>query len=125
MSHAKLYELKRGDKFYDMDDIIMVMIECIYDVNTPDTIEYTARQFKTDIVEKYRYHGEGVAERTFLRFRRRDKNSYEAGFKTAMMLCTKYMQEFELENAGLDGDVKWYLVMHGEYLKWKKNQTVI
>ena len=125
MSHVKLYELKRGDKFYDMDGIIMVMIECVYDENIQDTIEYTARQFKTDIVERYKHHGQGMAERLYLKFNRRDKNSYEAGFKMAMRLCTKHMQEFELENAGLDGDIRSYVTMHGEYLKWKRNVDLI
>jgi len=125
MSHAKLYELKYKEKFYDMDGIVMEMIECVYDENLPDRIQYVARQFKTDIIERHGHIGEGVAERTYLRFRRRDKNSYEAGFKTAMRLCTKYMQDFELENAELDTDVKQYMAMFNEYLKWKRNQTVL
>lgn len=118
---VKLYDLKRGEKFYDMDGLACEFLDCEYDPNTPDVIKYRARQLNYMIAGNRSIHGQGVAEREYLRCRGRDRSSYMAGFTAAMKLCTANMGIFDLENAGLDNPVSQHLRMLEEYVKWKKN----
>jgi hypothetical protein len=118
---VKLYNLKRGEKFYDMDGIACEFLDCVYDPNTPDVIKYRARQLHFMVAEYRSIYGQGAAEREYLRCKGRDRSSYMAGFTAAMKLCTSNMGKFDLENAGLDNPVSQHLKMLEEYVKWKKN----
>lgn len=122
---VKLYELKRGDKFYDMDGIACEFIDCVYDAAIPDVIEYRARVLHYRMPESRKMAGPDVAERTFFRFRSRDRSSYMAGFQMAMRLCTPHMGKFELQDTELDNPVKIHMTMIEEYKKWKKNVGIL
>jgi len=118
---VKLYDLKKGEKFYDMDGLALEFIDCEYDPNTPDIIKYRARQLQFQVAESRTMYGEDVSEREYLRCRGRDRSSYMAGFMAAMKLCSSNMGKFDLENAGLDNPVMQHLTMMKEFEKWKKN----
>lgn len=121
MSTTKLYELKRGDKFYDMNGIIMVMIECIYDEKKPDDISYIGKQLKTGWIGKHSMHGPDVSQRIYFRYSRRDTSSFNAGFKMGIRRCLEHMQPNQIQAAGLEYEFNQYMSMLEEYQKWKEN----
>ena len=120
---VKLYELKMGDKFYcPYDNLIYVLRDCTVDMNDPDNIKWRARLYKTnDIDETRMVHGMGVRDMEVYKFTHRDCQSFFAGFRYAMMVCTKYMGQYEMVNAGVDNPVSQHLTMLKEYKKWKEN----
>jgi len=122
---VKLYELKRGEKFYDMDGIACEFIDCKYDATIPDIIEYRARVLHYRMAETRSMRGPDVSQREYFRFRGRDRSSYMAGFLMAVRLCSKHMGKFDLEYAELDNPVKQHLVMMENYKKWKKNVEIL
>lgn len=122
---VKLYELKKDEKFYDMDGTACEFIDCDYDATLPDIIKYRARVLHYRIPESRSLSGFGAAERTYFRFRGRDRSSYMAGFLMAMRLTTKHMGKFELEDTGLDNPITIHVTMIDEYKKWKKNVDIL
>lgn len=118
---VKLYELKRGDRFYSEEGIIYTFIECEYDENNPDWIKYAVKKFKTNEIIETKVTGYGSRDRLFSRYTNRDRGSFLAGFYRAINLCKKNMNQFEIQNAGIDNPVNVYFTMLEEYNKWKKN----
>lgn len=120
---VKLYELKKGDKFYNFDDnLIYVLWDCTVDMNDPDTIKWRGKLWKTDDIPETRMiHGVGVRDIEYYKYTGRDRSSFIAGFRYAMMVCTKYMGPYEMTNAGVDSPVSQHLTMLKEYKKWKEN----
>ena len=121
---AKLYELKRGDKFYYSfeDGLIYVLWDCKVDMNDPDQIEWRGRLYKSrDIAETRHIAGPGVRDLEYYRFTGRDRNSYMAGFREAITLCNKHMGSIDKENAGIDNPVTVHMTMLARYREWCKN----
>lgn len=119
---AKLYELKRGERFYNWECLIVEMIECWHDPNNPDWIKYAARHFKTGDIITLEDNGTNVRDQMYYRYTGRDRSSFNAGFMATLRLTMKYMQIFDLENAGLEHSIQQYITMSQLYQKWLKNE---
>ena len=126
--YVKLYELKKGDLFYDhYDNLIYIFVTCKYDEKDPNNIQYRRKLYKYRnpnglvIPETINISGENVANREYMRFTHRDKGSFIAGFKMAIELCSEHMGKFDLENAGLDNPVRTHMTMLEKYKEWKVN----
>ena len=121
---TKLSDLKIGDKFYNYDNLIYVIHEKKYDVTRKDFISFRLKRYK----EKYyipqtinSFSGLNCTEQEYYKFTRRDEQSFMAGFRMAVELCTQHMGKFDLENSGLDNDMNRYITRQEAYAKWKKN----
>lgn len=121
MKGVKLYELKRGDRFYSEEGIIYTFIECNYSENNPDFIEYAVKKFKTNDILKFNLNGYNVRDRLYTRYNGRDRGSFLAGFYRGINLCRKEMGQFDKENAGIDNPINVYFTMLKEYNNWKLN----
>ena len=123
---VRLYELKRGEKYYDLDGIVREFIDCVFDESNPDFIKICTRKLRHFCPEDQHMHGPNVANMEYYYYTgRREKNSFIAGFKRAMTLCTKHMGKFDLENAELDNPCNIHLTMQKEYKRWLKNSDVL
>jgi hypothetical protein len=120
---VKLYELKKGDKFYSFDDnLIYVLHDCTVDMNDPDNIKWRGRRYKSaDINETHQIHGMGVRDMEYYKYTGRDRSSFMAGFREAIMLCNKHMGSIDKENAGIDNPVAVHMTMLTRYREWCKN----
>lgn len=119
---VRLYELKRGERFYTWEGLIYEMIECWHDPNNPDWIKYAARQFRTGEIITLETQGSNARDQQYYRYTGRDRSSFNAGFMAALKLTMKYMQVFDLQNAGLEHSVQQYMTMTQLYQKWLKNE---
>lgn len=123
-SLIELIQLKAGDRYYDpYDSLIYVMlgIDEIDDVN--HTISYTKRLFKSRRIQKCTVYGTDTNYRCLVyRYKKHDKPSFNAGFKAAMDICTQHMGVFDLQNAGVEDDIKRFMSMQESYNKWKQNR---
>ena len=115
---VKIQDLKSGDKFYDWDGIICKFIDGI---QTPNNFQYCCKILKFNITEaRSIYTGSGDIE--FYRYSgRRDRSSFNAGFKHALKICMAQMNSTDLLNAGLEDNIKEYMTMLREYEKWIRN----
>ena len=120
---VKLYELKKGDKFYDpYEDLIYILIDCDVDMNDPDTIKWRAKAYKTDeIPETRQMRGMGVRDLEYYKYTGRDRNSFLAGFRSAVKICGKHMGSIEKENAGVNDSLAIHMTMLKAYKRWKEN----
>jgi hypothetical protein len=119
----RLADLKKGQKFYDMDysdDNVYELLSLTVVQDDEDTIEYQRKNISTKKIENIRLYGQGVVKRTLVcKYYGRDRGSFISGFKAAMRNYQKYMQVFDMENAGLDNPYNSWMTMNTEYRKWK------
>jgi hypothetical protein len=124
---AKLYEMKIGQKFYyhyDNGRIIFVLKDCEIDDTRVDWIKFTARIFKTQVVETHTIQGHAAREQEYYLYNGRDRGSFMAGFHAAAAICKKHMGVFDIENAGIGDGYFEYDTMMKSYTKWKRNEVV-
>jgi hypothetical protein len=127
---VKLIELKNGDKFYGLDGIIYIFLD--YEIlprpatSTVDQIRYRMKPWKIgDGIVSVACTYCGTYDIEVLRYTRRDRGSFLAGFKIAMNLCMKHMRNYDLENTGIETPVDQHMTMLKEYQKWKQNYQEI
>lgn len=116
-SYVSILELKEGDKFYYLDGLIYIMIEC--NLVNPNQIDFVAKKLGTCEYIKLSLHSQNVQESCVFRYTRRDKPSFNNGFKYAIEYCKQFMTAQEQANAYLDDDIKVHIMMNGLYNKWK------
>lgn len=120
--YVKLYELKRGEKFYDWEGIIHVMLYCVYDPANPDYIEYDARIFKTNEIVNHRLCGKCVSEQPYIKYTGRDRSSFMAGFKRAVELCKSELTKNQQSILKIEHDVTIHLTAGYSYQRWMRNE---
>ncbi|MFA5207517.1 MAG: hypothetical protein WC428_02555 [Candidatus Paceibacterota bacterium] len=119
---VKLRDLKKGEKFYGkFDEMIHVMVECIYDETKPDDIAYITRLLKAKDVNKYAIHTINAIDIEVYRYTGRDRSSFLAGFRSAIKICIPHMGKVEMENAGINDLLSQHMTMINAYKKWTKN----
>ena len=112
-----LGDLKEGDKFYYLDGLIYIMIEC--KVVASNQIDFVARLLGTRDIVKMSIHSDNVLSTHVFRYTRRDKPSFNNGFKLAIEYCMQYMNSVQIANAHLDTDISIHIKMNELYNKWK------
>lgn len=119
--YKKLLDVKQGELFYGYsDNIIYKMIEITS--STPTSIKYTVQLYKSDVIFNYGISGADIDGIKVLMFKRRDRESFLAGFRYAIEHCKKHMGVFDLENAELNDDVNTHLRMLKIYKQWCENK---
>jgi hypothetical protein len=123
---VKLYELKKGDKFYNThgDNLIYVLHGCEVDMENPHKIKWWGKIFKMGRYEQPETHqmcGFGVRDLEYYKYTGRDHSSFLAGFRAAAKICNNHMGSIDKENAGIDTPWTQHLTMLNAFREWKKN----
>ena len=122
---VKLYELKKGDKFYNThDNLIYVLHGCEVDMDNPHKIKWWGKIFKMGRYEQPETHqmcGFGVRDLEYYKYTGRDQSSFLAGFRAAIRTCIPHMGSIDKENAGVDNPMAQHITMLNAFREWKKN----
>lgn len=123
---CRLTDLKKGDRFYENDwddESVYELLDLAVIHGEEDDIEYYVRKLGNSPNHRMKktIHGTGVVNRHIVcKYKGRDRGSYLAGFRAAMSLYQKYMQDFDKENAGLSTHLDVWLTMNTKFHQWKK-----
>ena len=120
--YVLLSELKEGDKFYYHDGLIYRMLEC--NVVNSNQIDFVAKLIGNRDIIKMSIHTNNINTLYVYRYTRRDKPSFNNGFKLAIEYCKQYMSPQEIINAHLETEVEIHMTMNGLYNKWKSMNRV-
>lgn len=117
---VNLSDLKSGDRFYNSDDEVLVLISDV--ACDKQQIKFYARKLGSNIPMHYSIsYGDGECNYKAFLYKGRHESSFYAGFRAAMRLCAEHMGIFDLENSGLDNPINQHLTMQEEYKKRKQN----
>ncbi len=114
-------ELKEGDRFYYLDGLIYRMLEC--KVVSPTQIDFVAKLIGNRDILKMSLHSD-VSTIYVYRYNRRNKPSFNNGFKQAIEYCKQYMSPKEIAIACLDNDAMIHSIMNSCYNRWKSMNRV-
>jgi len=124
MGMSRLTNLKKGDKFYENDwndGNIYELLDLAIIHGEEDEIRYVVRKLGSKYEMQKTIHGTGVVTRHIVcKYTGRDRGSFLAGFRAAVSIYQKHMQEFDKENAGLDTPFETWLTMTRKFNDWKK-----
>lgn len=114
-------DLKKGDKFYYYDNLIYKLLSLTIVHGNNDRVDLVLERFKTKEVINMSINGTSSALHNVYKYTGRDSSSFFAGFRAAIRICEKHMQQFDKENAGIEDDLSAFLLSREEYKKWKQN----
>lgn len=114
-----------GDLFYSndhQDNCVYELLDLVIIQGNKDWYKYIRKKHKRNDIQTIIVQGINCLERPIIRFQRRDKSSFIAGFRACIQLYHNHVNDWDKQNAGLDNDLKCHIKMHEKYNLWKYNQ---